>query len=78
MTSLLAGTLDHRVRGSRGLSGSYGRNSLELPGTLRNSPVVALTTIYGIQSNRGTGLLKNQIKSNSCILFTPLQLHEDS
>ena len=46
MTSLLAGTLDHGVRGSREVSESqntvYLRNSPELPGTLRNYPVVVL------------------------------------
>ena len=46
MTSLLAGTLDHGVRGSREVSESQGSPSIF--GTLRNSHVVALTTLYPI------------------------------
>ena len=48
MTSLLAGTLDHGVSGSRGVRESHcSRLSPVLsgtPGTLRNSQVAALTT----------------------------------
>ena len=46
MTSLLAGTLDHGVRGSREVRESQGSQSISgNPRSLRNSPVVALTTI---------------------------------
>ena len=47
MTSLLAGTVAHVARGSRGVSTSHCRRpSPELPRILRNSPGAALTTLY--------------------------------
>ena len=66
MTSLLAGTVAHGARGGRGVSTShYCRTSPELPGILRNSPVMALTTFYPIFESPWRIVLKPYLKTCS-------------
>ena len=60
MTSLLAGTLDHGGRGRREVSKSHGSPSIS--GTHRNSPVVALTTLYPIFESPWCMVLKPNLK----------------
>ena len=68
MTSLLAGTLEHGVRGSRGVSKSHcSCLSPELPGTLLNSPVVALTTLSLFQTKT---LIMQKRQLNSSVLYS--------